>query len=149
MLQTSERAAALIQKQFRKTFSQKSSLSLEPSSATTIALSAFEAQPDVTETINHEDDEDFTENSEEKEVPKEEHRSGKGLWGIAAIVGTFIGATMISGLIGGSPVDEDDAIAVVTLTTGSAGGGGGDAGGGATGAGGGGTGGTAGGTSAQ
>jgi hypothetical protein len=124
---------------------------LKPSSATTIALSTFEAQPDVTETIHHEDDEDFTENSEEKEVAKEEHRSGKGLWKIAAIAGTFIGATMIRGMIGDSPVDEDDAIAVVTLTKDSAVGGGGDAGFGGTGAGagGGGTGGTAGATSAQ
>jgi hypothetical protein len=28
----------------------------------------------------------------------------------------FVGATMVSGMIGGSPVDEDDAIAVVALT---------------------------------
>jgi hypothetical protein len=97
----------------------------EPWSATIVALSAFEAQPDVTETTDHEDDEDLTEYSEEKEVAKEEHRSGKKLWGIAAIAGTFIGATMVGGMIGGSPADEDDVIAVVALTKGSAGGGGG------------------------
>jgi hypothetical protein len=148
-MQTSDRAAALIQKQFRKSFSRKSSssssLMLEPWSATTVALSAFEAQPDVTETTDHEDDEDFTEYSEEKDVAKEEQRSGKALWGIAAIAGTFIGATMISAMRGGSPVDEDDAIAVGTLTKGGASGGGGGAGG----AGAGGAGGTAGATSAQ
>jgi hypothetical protein len=152
MLQTpSDRAAVLIQKQFRKSFSQKSSslsFMLEPPSATTIALSAFEAQPDVTETTYYEDDEDFTENSEEKEVAKEEQRSGKALWKITAIAGTFIGATMISGMLGGSPVDEDDAVAVAALIKGSAGGGGGGAGGGGAGAGAGGTGGTAGATSA-
>ena len=118
---------------------------LEPWSATTVALSAFEAQPDVTETTDHEDDEDFTEHSEEEEVAKEEHRSGKALWGIAAIAGTFIGARMISGMMGGSPADEDDAIAVVALTKSGVGGGGGGAGG----AGAGGAGGTAGATSAQ
>jgi hypothetical protein len=152
MLQTSDRAAGLIQKLFRKSFSQKSSSSLilEPSSATAIALSAFGAKPDVTETTEHEDDEDFTEHSEEEEVAKEEHRSGKALWGIAAIAGTFIGATMVSGILGGSPVDEDDAIVVVTLVKGSAGGGGGGAGGGAgAGVGGAGAGGMAGATSAQ
>jgi hypothetical protein len=133
-IQTSDRAAALIQKQFRKSFPQKSSsssaLMLEPWSATTVARSPFEAQPDVTESTEHEDDEDFTEHSEEKEVVfKEEQRSGKSLWGVAAIAGTFIGATMINGMMGGSPVDEDDAIAVGALTKGSAGGGGGGAGG--------------------
>jgi hypothetical protein len=49
---------------------------LESWSATTVALSAFEAQPDVTETTDHEDNEDFTDHSEKKEVAKEEHRSG-------------------------------------------------------------------------
>lgn len=115
---------------------------LEPSRGTAIALSAFGAPPDVTETTDHEDDEDLTEHLDEKEVAKEEHRSGKALWGVAAIAGTFIGATMISGMIGGSPVDEDDAVAVVTLIKGSAGGGGGGAGGA-------GAGGTVGATSAQ
>jgi hypothetical protein len=153
-LQTSDLAAALIQKQFRKSFPHKSlsssALLLEPWSATTVALSTFEAQPDVTETTNHEDDEDFTEHSEEKEVAKEEQRSGKSLWGITAIAGTFIGMKMISGMMSGSPVDEDDAIAGVALTKGSASGGGGGTGvGGTGGAGAGGAGGTAGATSAQ
>jgi hypothetical protein len=149
-IQTSDRAAALIQKQFRKSFPQKSSsssaLMFEPWSATTVSRSPFEAQPDVNETKDHEDNEDFTEHSEEKEVvSKEEQRSGKSLWGITAIAGTFVGATMISGIMGGSPVDEDDAIAVAALTKASAGGGGGGTGG----AGAGGAGGTAGATSAQ
>jgi hypothetical protein len=137
----------LIQKQFRKSLSRKSSssLMLEPWSATTVALSAFEAQPDVTETTDYEDDEDFTEHSEEEEVAKGEQRSRNALWGTAAIAGTFVGASMISSMIGGSPVDEDDAIAVVALTKGSIGGGGGGVGG----AGVGGAGGTAGATSAQ
>jgi hypothetical protein len=135
MLQASDSAASLIQKQFRKSFSRKSSssLMLEPWSATTVALSAFEAQPDVTETTDHEDDEDFTEHSEEKEVAKEEHRSGKALWGIAAIAGTFIGATILMSMI--MPVDEDDVIALVAFTkggTGVSGGGGGGAGASAT-----------------
>jgi hypothetical protein len=148
MLQGHNSAAALIQKQFRKSFPQRSSssLMLEPSSATAIALSAFRAKSDVTEIIDHESDEDFTEHSEEEEVAKEEHRSGRALWGIAAIAGTFIGVTMIGGVLGGPPVDEDDAIAVVTIVKGGAGGGGGGAGGtGGGGAGGGG----AGGASAQ
>jgi hypothetical protein len=147
MLQTPDRAATLIQKQFRKSFPRKSSSSssliVEPWSATTVALSAFEAQPDVTETTDHEDDGDFIGYSEEKEVAKEEKRSGKALWEIAVIAGKFIGATMISGMTFGSPVDEDDAIAVVALTKGSTGGGGGGAGvGGTEGAGAGVTGGT-------
>jgi hypothetical protein len=152
-MQTSDRAAALIQKQFRKSFSRKSSssssLMLEPWSATTVALSAFEAQPDVTETTDHEDDEDFTEHSEEEEVAKGDQRSRNALWGTAAIAGTFVGASMISSMIGGSPVDEDDAIAVVALTKGSIGGGGGGAGGAGGAGAAGGAGGTAGATSAQ
>jgi hypothetical protein len=147
MLQAYITAAALIQKQFRKSFPQRSSSSLilEPSSAAAIAASAFGEKPDVTEIIDHEGDENFTEHSEEEEVAKEEPRSGRALWGIAAIAGTFIGATIIGGMIGGSPVDEDDAIAAVTVIEGGAGGGGGGGGG----AGGGAGGGTAGVTPAQ
>jgi hypothetical protein len=94
---------------------------LEPSSATAIVLSAFGATPDVTEITDHEGDEDCTEHSEEEEVAKEEPRSGRALWGIAAISGTFIGATIIGGMIGG--LDEDDAIAAVTVIKEGAGGG--------------------------
>jgi hypothetical protein len=94
-------------------------------------------KPDVTETSEHEDDEDFTESSEEKgtdeELEKEEtHRSGKHLWRIAAIAGTFVGASILSSMT--APVDEDDVIALVAFSKGGAGVGGGGGGGGGAGA---------------
>jgi hypothetical protein len=60
MLQNVDRAAALIQKAVSKVVSSESPSSFIVNvrrSATIVALSAFEAQPDVTETTDHEDNE--------------------------------------------------------------------------------------------
>jgi hypothetical protein len=94
-------------------------------------------KPDITETTEHEDDEDSTEYSEkegsDKENEKEQtHRSGKYLWGVVAIAGTFIGASILSSMT--TPVDEDDVIALTAFAKGGAGVGGGGGGGGGTGA---------------
>jgi hypothetical protein len=94
-------------------------------------------KPDITETTDHEDDEDSTEYSEkvgaDKENEKEQtHRSGKFLWGVVAVAGTFIGAAILSSMT--TPVDEDDVIALAAFAKGGAGAGGGGGGGGGTGA---------------
>jgi hypothetical protein len=109
-------------------------------------------KPDVTETTEHENDEDFQESSEKEDIDEElekehTHRSGKYLWGVVAIAGTFVGASILRSMT--TPIDEDDVIALAAFAKGGAdvGGGGGGAGAGATagvgagaGAGGGGTG---------
>jgi hypothetical protein len=67
-------------------------------------LSPIDAdKPDVTETTEHEDDEDFTSFSAkegpDEELEKEEtHRSGKHLWRVAAIAGTFVGASILKSM---------------------------------------------------
>jgi hypothetical protein len=155
MLQASDRAASLIQRQFRRsslTRGPPSSILAALSSNTVVAHSAFRVERDmqvVAETAFNENDKLFTiyEEEEEEEENAEEPnstRSGKYLWGVTAAAIAFLGG----GLLGGSPVDEDDAIAAVALIKGSAGGGGGG-GGGAGGGGGGAGGGTAGAASAQ
>jgi hypothetical protein len=138
--EASDRAAVLIQKQFRSFLNQSSALSF---SATAVALSDM---PDVTETTYYEDDEDFTEETKEEEVAEEpKHRSGKFLWGVAGAAMTLVAPKMLGALTGGgSPVDEDDLMSGAMALQGNAGGGG--AGGG--GAGGAGAGGGAGGAGA-
>jgi hypothetical protein len=94
-------------------------------------------KPDITETTDHEDDEDSTEYSEkegaDKENEKEQtHRSGKYLWGVVAVAGTFIGAAILSSMT--TPVDEDDVIALAAFAKGGTGVGGGGGGGGGAGA---------------
>jgi hypothetical protein len=95
-------------------------------------------KPDVTETTEHEDDQDLTEYSEkagtaEENEKEETHRSGKYLWGVAAIAGTFVGASILRSMT--TPVDEDDVIALTAFAKGGAGVGGGGGGGGGGGAG--------------
>jgi hypothetical protein len=117
------------------------------------SLSSVDAdKPDVTETTEHENDEDYTEYSEKEGIEEEHekehtHRTGKHLWGVVAIAGTFIGASILRSMT--TPIDEDDVIALVAFAKGGTdvGGGGGGAGAGTTaglgagaGAGGGGTG---------
>ena len=103
--------------------------------ATASPLSPIDTdKPDVTETTEHEDDEDFTECSEKEGTDEElemedTHRSGKHLWRIAAIAGTFVGASILRSMT--APVDEDDVIALVAFSKGGAGVGGGGGGGGA------------------
>jgi hypothetical protein len=117
--QASDRAAVLIQRQFRSSWTQSSSSSL---SATAVALSDM---PDVTETTYYEDedDQDFTEETKEKEA-------GAAMTMVAPKV---LGAVMG----GGSPVDEDDLMlgAMITLQGNAGGGGAGGGGSGGVGAG--------------
>jgi hypothetical protein len=131
----SDRAAVLIQRQFRSYLTQSSSSSF---SATAIAISDM---PDVTETTYYEDDEDeyFGEEAKEEEGAEEpKHRSGKFLWGVAGAA-MALGVPKVLGAVmdGGSPVDEDDLMAgAMTLQGNSGGAGGGGAGGGGAGGGG-------------
>jgi hypothetical protein len=90
-------------------------------------------KPDVTEITEHENDEDFTEYSEKEGIDEEDekehtHRTGKHLWGVVAIAGTFVGASILRSMT--TPIDEDDVIALTAFAKGGAdvGGGGGGAG---------------------
>lgn len=91
--------------------------------------------PEVIDATDRDDDEEFSDHSakeEEKGEKVEEKSRAQYLWGVAAIAGTFIGANLVGRMLGGSPVDEDDAIAVVAIIKGGGGagaGGGGGAGG--------------------
>jgi hypothetical protein len=151
MLQASDLAAASIQKQFRNSLARRAPpLKMASSGAAAIALAligvgakrqvTFDLPPDVTETTEHEDS---TENSEDAEEEVVKPRSGKHLWGIAGTAGLLVGATMAKGLMSSNaPVDEDDVIAAALffngtsvnssgVAAGGGGGGGGYAGGGA------------------
>jgi hypothetical protein len=93
--------------------------------------------PDITEATEH-DEEDFSDHSETTKEEEEEAKKkrAKFLWGVTAATGTLIGASLVRGLMSGSPVDEDDAFGVAAIVKGGAGGGsGGGGGGGACGAG--------------
>jgi hypothetical protein len=139
MLQASDRAAALIQKQFRNSLARRAPpLMMASSGAAAIALALIGAKhvtfdlPDITEATEREDTTESSETEDtdgEVEEEEETHRSGKHLWGIARIAGTFIGATIIGGMAVSTPVDEDDVIALSVFL--NAGGGGGGGGGGA------------------
>jgi hypothetical protein len=127
-------AAALIQRTFRNhseerasTFSSKSSFAilssvLGDSSATTIALS-----------FDNEDDrsisEDFTSYKDEGQFEDNtapEKRSRKHFWGnLAAGAAGLIGVAVVSGMMGGAPVDEDDVAGVTGMVNSGGGGGGG------------------------
>jgi len=79
--------------------------------------------PDITETTEH-DEESFFDHSEneeeEKEEEEEEEKKGRAkfLWGVAAAAGVFVGASLVNGMLGGPPVDEDDAIGVAVIVKG-------------------------------
>jgi hypothetical protein len=80
-------------------------------------------KPDLTETTDHEDDEDLKEHTEEDEAAEEpKTRSGKYLWGVTAAAVGFMAPKMLSAMMGGgSPVDEDDALSAAMLVQGSQG----------------------------
>jgi hypothetical protein len=90
-------------------------------------------KPDLTETTDHEDDEDLKEHTEEDEAAEEpKTRSGKYLWGVTAAAVGFMAPKMLSAMMGGgSPVDEDDALSAAMLIQGSQGSAGASAGAGA------------------
>jgi len=110
--------------------------------------SAVECVPGVAEATDHsitdeEETERFSDEDElgesdieegDGEEKKEEKRSGKKLWGIAAAAGLFIGAGVVAASMSGGPIDEDDIIAIAAHTSAGTGatGGGGAAGGTAT-----------------
>jgi hypothetical protein len=175
--QASDRAAVLIQRQFRSSFTQSSSSSMQDvpavdmfeasdraaaliqkqfrssltqssSSSLSATAVALSDMSGVTETTYDEDFIEETKKDEEAEEPK--HRSGKFMWGVAGAAMAMVAPKVLGALMGGgSPVDEDDLISGGMALQGNAAGGGGGAGAGTgAGAGGGGAGAGAGGVGA-
>jgi hypothetical protein len=137
-------AAALIQRNFRKYSEERASASFAKVSSVLGNVSATTIDT-VDLSFDYDDDdrsiEDFTsyevvDQFEDNTAP--EKRSRKHFWGnLAAGVAGLIGVAVVSGMMGGAPVDEDDVAGVAGMVNSGGGGGaggGGGTGGGATGA---------------